>query len=935
MRQLDISTTVKTPSTTTTEVKYIPSDETLKRLILPPQQQQTANTTNVIDFDKMTHPPATDASEETKGNAEDALITPLKNNNACDVIDSSDRVSPRSSRSSSLNSTTDTNAKSTSQPPVSRHGSSGSAVGPGYERNLLKKKVLVPEISFDDCSAASQAADVTDVEVCFDDEARARILDYKSDVEHRGALNGGRVRKHSFNEKLRHLVDPSHNLNSPSSKDRATEAVKKFIKSPGILRKSPSFSRTTAVTTDSCVSSCPDENEETLGAGNNCTEKRKKRKISMGKRSRKTSKGQQHQQQAHHVDDSHEETSTTVVDKHNKKDEKKKANQQQQQQQQQQELHSRPHTRFRRRKWHKAQNQTANIKNKGDSTGGPKMILIYSGGDIAATQQQPIKNQLSSSLSPPPPANQVDSTSQPIKSENSSLSTNQNIANPSPNKYGTPQQPPATSALSSIKTAVHKSSRLQKLKGESTAGEDSVESSSEYDEYSSAMSDADPVLPVIRYDNDELNSGSGTETVKTSSSNNKMRRGIAKRVWKSINTLLFEANNDPAVVLKGGVLSASPLSRLRHDALQAAATFKHTNSMPSGLDRVDARENIARRRNQNQNRVVRKPLFLLKNYENNSISNTTQDDMKLSSPAARKDSGKTQNDSVDFNGKLNGGTFNGLLTVTNNEFSSSFQTPPMSPSRHRRSKSLDFLLDHTMVQQSGDGAGFEGGCLSPPADLFGSGGTENIHTGRKKAHSTLTAREHDMKMAKTSSHHNTKQHQQQQYKVVVAHAPKPPKPPPQEHSSISKSSTSDTSSKSSKKKTGHHTSLFTSSRRKDNIRVRLQDMKGSSQQELESFLSDKQFQPGKVKDWCRVLSESVKSRVVHITGDAYKVVVQVFIGALCEDGIHAAIQCNNTLTASSSSSDKHDTDQGLFTVTYKGDDLFAVVSVLNFELPPL
>ena len=111
-------------------------------------------------------------------------------------------------------------------------------------------------------------------------------------------------------------------------------------------------------------------------------------------------------------------------------------------------------------------------------------------------------------------------------------------------------------------------------------------------------------------------------------------------------------------------------------------------------------------------------------------------------------------------------------------------------------------------------------------------------------------------------------------------------------------------------------------------------MKGSSQQELESFLSDKQFQPGKVKDWCRVLSESVKSRVVHITGDAYKVVVQVFIAALCEDGVHAAIQCNSTLTGSSNG-DKHDVDQGLFTVTYKGNDLFAVVTVLNFELPPL
>ena len=871
MRQLNIST-VKT-SSSTSDVKHIPTEETLRRLISPQQQQQQQQqptTTGFVDCEDIVVS-TVDDMVNAQVSADEIILSNNNHNNGA-IMESGECASPRSSRSSSLNSTTDTTTTKAPPPQISRHGSSGSATGPGYARNLLKKKLLIPEISFDHYSSSVD-------EVRIDDEARSRILDYKSDIEQRGALDGGRVRKYSFNDKIRHLVDVSGSTN----KERAADVVKKFIKSPSLLRKTPSFNRATA--TDSCVSSCP-ENEEMLAS----VEKRKKRKISTGKRTRKTSKGQQCQ----HEDAFAKTTTTTTTDKH-KKDGNKKVSQalqtRQQQQQQQQQQQPQKSTKFRRRKLvrMKSQSSASQTENKTNNNNETKMkskmILIYSGGD------SPIKSGDSS------PTNQklVDSPPPSIKSTNSlPSSANQNLDQSPP--------PPVKNALPSVK--INQKNRLEKLKRDSTgtATEDSLESSaSEYDGYSSALSDIESPTATTLY-------GSGGITKFPL---NRMRSGIAKRVWKSINTLLFENNNDAELLLRNNVLSASPLSRLRHDAVKAAAACKHRNSMPSGLDHVQDNESGTG----NRHGVCRKPMFLLKNYD--GVINNTQDDMTLFGEC------KTQNGSVDFSAKFHGG-----FMCSPKDGGDEFSLSSSSSSHHKRSKSLDFLLDHTMIQQSVDATAINGGD-SVPDNLF----TEKR---RKKAHSTLTAREHDRELAKTSLRHN--QHQRnQQYKVVVAHAPKPPTLPLQELS-IPKSATFDTgatATSKTKKKTGHNTSA-SALRRKYHIMARLQDMKGSSQQELKSFLSDKQFQPGKVKDWCRVLSESVKSRVVHITGDAYKVVVQVFIGALCEDGIHAAIQCNKTEAVNGSSSiskdDDGDDDQGLFTVTYKGKDLFAMVSVLTFEL---
>ena len=120
----------------------------------------------------------------------------------------------------------------------------------------------------------------------------------------------------------------------------------------------------------------------------------------------------------------------------------------------------------------------------------------------------------------------------------------------------------------------------------------------------------------------------------------------------------------------------------------------------------------------------------------------------------------------------------------------------------------------------------------------------------------------------------------------------------------------------SKIKTSHN-------RRKDYVKVRLQDMKTTCQRELESFLTGKEYHAEHVNQWCRTLSESIQSRIVQITEDNYKIVAQVFIGALFDDGIHAAVQCTTG-----------NNNDNFFTVTYKGKDMFVVASVMTFELSP-
>ena len=107
----------------------------------------------------------------------------------------------------------------------------------------------------------------------------------------------------------------------------------------------------------------------------------------------------------------------------------------------------------------------------------------------------------------------------------------------------------------------------------------------------------------------------------------------------------------------------------------------------------------------------------------------------------------------------------------------------------------------------------------------------------------------------------------------------------------------------------------------DFTRLRLIDLKSTLKQELEFFLREKVFHSSEVNTWCRTLAESIKDRVILLTEEKYKIIAQVFIGALLDHGIHAAIQ---------STCDKN--KDGFFAVTYRGNDMFAIASILAFDV---
>ena len=107
----------------------------------------------------------------------------------------------------------------------------------------------------------------------------------------------------------------------------------------------------------------------------------------------------------------------------------------------------------------------------------------------------------------------------------------------------------------------------------------------------------------------------------------------------------------------------------------------------------------------------------------------------------------------------------------------------------------------------------------------------------------------------------------------------------------------------------------------DFTRLRLTDLKSTLKQELEFFLREKVFDCSEVNTWCRTLAESIKDRVILLTEEKYKIIAQVFIGALLDHGIHAAIQ---------STCDKN--KDGFFAVTYRGNDMFAIASILAFDV---
>ncbi|XP_066928147.1 transcriptional regulator ATRX homolog [Clytia hemisphaerica] len=675
MRQLDLSSVTHNDTE-----KIIPTNEPLKK---PPLPQ--------IDL---------------KCNIEKDVIPQSNENGGIEanvvVNENGELTSARSSRSSSLNS--NDNKMSSVNRPL-------NGGGPAYERRLLKKKLTVPEISFDDFS-------VDDYHV--DDETRNRILDYKSDAE-KYSVGVVRHRKYSFNDKLRHLVDvathhnhhkdqPTMTTTAPSNKEKAAAAVKKLIKSPSLLRKSPSFSKTT----DSCVSSST-ENEQ--------REKRKKRKISLGKRTRKSSKG--------------------PIEKPKEPDDEK-------------EISSKPErtTKFRRRKLVKSQSESSLAMYNVSKS---KMILLYSGDS-------------------------------PAKRNNSTSHSNRN--------------------------------RVDILRKESMDSR----SSSEYEECSSALSDFETVH------------NSGTKS-------RKVRSNFAKRVWKSINSLLFDEQSSPPQTKH---LNTPPSIRRRH----STKSYKKSRSMPTGLNRIKS--------------FSGRKTSLLRGDD------TIRDDFTL----------MKKKNSLDMSMKF--------LGVP----SRSCSKEHVDIKNSKRSKSMDFLNDHSLLRSKSSDMLFE---------------------KRKKAHSTITSREHRKNVCKQGLH----------YKIIVSHAPIADYQNIEEALELPELTNTDehempsTPILQSKMKTGQE-------RRKDYVKVRLQDMKATCQRELETFLVGKEYHAENVNQWCRTLSESIQSRIVQITEDNYKIVAQVFIGALFDDGIHAAVQCTTS-----------NNNDNFFTVTFKGKDMFVVASVMTFEISPL
>lgn len=383
--------------------------------------------------------------------------------------------------------------------------------------------------------------------------------------------------------------------------------------------------------------------------------------------------------------------------------------------------------------------------------------------------------------------------------------------------------------------------------------ESSVESSSEYDDYSSAFSDVEVLQRNL-----------------SPNSNNKARkmgrRGFAKRVWKSINSLFL--TEDSTALAK-----PSPPSNRK----SSPKISKKSRSMPGSLDRV---KSFSGRKSSflksDDNLLAKDDLVLLKkNKKKHSIEELT------------------------------------LATKLQRIFKFSRENV-LDDSLSGRSKSLDYLLDYSVAPKDS------------PVEWFEQ---------RRKAHSTLTQRENDKRVAKNSL----------QYKIMISQQPSPNKdgdPSPSNKLSnklptsqkieklLKRSTTFDNKSNSSSANLSKLKKSKSIARRKGLIKVRLQDIKLVCHRELELFLAEKPFEPSEASDWCRTLSESIKDRIMKITEDNYKIVAQVFIGALCDDGIHAAVQC----TTQKQNNDGDESDEGFFTVTFKGKDLFAVASVLYFEL---
>ncbi len=92
------------------------------------------------------------------------------------------------------------------------------------------------------------------------------------------------------------------------------------------------------------------------------------------------------------------------------------------------------------------------------------------------------------------------------------------------------------------------------------------------------------------------------------------------------------------------------------------------------------------------------------------------------------------------------------------------------------------------------------------------------------------------------------------------------------------------------------------------------------QRELARNLQGKEFHPQESRIWCTNISDSIKSKIEVLTGGVFKIIVQVFIGAVEDEGVMTATQC--------SLSPRIDN----FTVaSYRHDCIFAFASVLAID----
>ena len=96
------------------------------------------------------------------------------------------------------------------------------------------------------------------------------------------------------------------------------------------------------------------------------------------------------------------------------------------------------------------------------------------------------------------------------------------------------------------------------------------------------------------------------------------------------------------------------------------------------------------------------------------------------------------------------------------------------------------------------------------------------------------------------------------------------------------------------------------------------------EKQLEEFLKEKIFHSENSKRWCKEMSETIKDQLHIMTRGLYKIVVQVYIGAVEEDGITTATQCN------------FNPENDDFTVvSFCNKSLFAIASVLVMDFRDL